>query len=322
MKHKRFLITFLATLILLSACAGEADYYGDSAESAPVLAFDKAVEEEYYSDDEAGTGVTNSSTVRTSLALEPTQERLIIRTGRMNIIVEKTEDTLAAIDSLAGSIGGWVVNSNAYDRGGAKAGSITIRIPAERFDSVIEEVRELAIEVTSESTDSQDVTEEFVDLSARLGNLEATAQRVRSFLDEAKNVEEALAVNEQLLWLEGDIEALKGRIKYLQESAAFSSLTIDITPDELSQPIDVAGWQPKGVAKDAIEALIEGLQTLANVAIWLGIYCLPFGLLLGIPGYFLVRFIYRRLRRRRQAQNTGDDGEDATEEVEVVDPRE
>jgi hypothetical protein len=164
----------------------------------------------------------------------------------------------------------------------------------------------LAIEVVGESVSSQDVTEEFVDLTARLANLEATANRVRNFLDEAKNVEEALAVNQELSRLESDIESLKGRIQYLSQSAAFSTLTVQLTPDELSKPIEVAGWHPEGAAKTAVEALVSTLQAAADVLIFAGIFCLPLFLLVGLPLILIGRYVYKRRKR----------GEEAKEEVE------
>jgi hypothetical protein len=161
----------------------------------------------------------------------------------------------------------------------------------------MDQIKGLAMEVTSETTNSQDVTEEYVDLSARLGNLEATRDRVRAFLEDARNVEEALAVNQELSRLEGEIEAMAGRLQFLSQSAAFSSLTINLTPDILSQPIQIAGWQPQGVAREAIEDLVEALQGLADFLIRLGLFVLPLALILGVPVYLVVRFV-RNYRRR------------------------
>ena len=202
---------------------------------------------------------------------------------------------------MADGMGGWVVSSNVYQYGQTKAGTIAIRIPIEQFDAGMRQIKDASLEVRSETTNSQDVTEEYVDLEARLANLEATADRVRNFLDEARNVEEALAVNQELSRLEGEIESLKGRMTFLSQSAAFSSLTVDLTPDELSQPIEIAGWRPGGVAKSAIEALISAFQGVANIAIWGFLFCLPLGLLVGIPLFFVGRFVYRRRRRLQTA---------------------
>jgi hypothetical protein len=233
-------------------------------------------------------------------AVQPGQERLIIRTADMNIVVTDTEDAMARIADMANDNGGWVVGSNVFQASEtAKTGNITIRVPAEGFQSALDAIRALSVEVTSLNTSGQDVTEEFVDLEARLANLEATADRVRAFLDETRNVEEALAVNAELSRLESEIEVHKGRMQYLSQSAAFSTISVNLTPDILAQPIEVGGWQPEGVAREAIEALVNTLQSLASALIWLGIYFLPVILLLGIPVLLVVWFIRRR--RRGQA---------------------
>jgi hypothetical protein len=202
---------------------------------------------------------------------------------------------------MADSSGGWVVNSNVFQSTDtAKTGYIEIRVPAEGFQSVLDAIAGLAVEVTNLSTSGQDVTEEYVDLNARLGNLEATADRLRTFLDEARNVEEALAVNSELSRIEGEIEAIKGRMQFLEQSSAFSSITVNVTPDELAQPIEVGGWQPSGVARQAIEALINALQVVANAVIWFVLFALPILLVILIP-FALLIWVIRRLRRRERA---------------------
>ena len=237
-----------------------------------------------------------------SLQQSSVQDRLIIRTGNLALIVVDTEETVDEIGRLVAAVDGWVVNSNIALAGDFKTGTVTVRVPAENFDTLVSGVKELAVEVELESSNSQDVTEEFVDLEARLGNLEATADRVRNFLDEARNVEEALAVNQELSRLESEIEVIKGRMKFLSESAAFSTLTVHLTPDELAQPIEIAGWRPAGVAKSAFEALITVLKGLVDLLIQGIIFCLPLAIIVGVPAYFLLRFIYRRWGRRKSAE--------------------
>ena len=229
------------------------------------------------------------------------QERLIIRTADLSLIVTDTEESITAVTQIANGRGGWVVNSSTYQSGETLRGDMTIRIPAEDFDAILTQIKDSAIEVTRESITGQDVTEEYVDLSARLGNLEATADRVRSFLDETENVEEALQVNVELSRLEGDIEAIKGRLQYLSQSAAFSTITINFRPDTLSGEIQVAGWRPQGIARNAIEALLGTLQLIGSIGIWLVLYILPLLLLLGLPLYFIIRWFIRRRRARRTA---------------------
>lgn len=308
MQRRTILIGLVVISAFLSACAGGMDEA--SMEPSKDFFFEEEAMEE-----SAGSEAPNFSadTVQVAFESAQVQERLIIREGNMDIVVENTDDSLAEITRLADSNGGWVVSTNVFDSGQAKSGNITIRVPVEQFDATMEQIRQASIEVRSESTNSQDVTEEYVDLDARVANLEATADRVRSFLDESRNVEEALAVNQELSRLEGEIESLKARMKYLNESAAFSRLDIHLTPDVLSQPIEIGGWQPEGVVRDAFEMLISALETLGTVAIWGGVFCLPLVLLIGVPLFFVGRTIYRRRRAKDQVSETAGANGDSEE---------
>ncbi|MCP5095992.1 MAG: DUF4349 domain-containing protein [Chloroflexi bacterium] len=288
------------------SASSSVDYYDAPADEDGFAG--EAEEEMAFDSDDAGFAA-NMDTSSAIPASEPAQqedvtfpqERLIIRNAELSLVVANTDEAIFKITEMVESDGGWVVNSNVYQYDeDAKTGSITVRIPSSGFTSALEAMKGLAVRVTNESTSGQDVTDEYVDLSLQLENLEATADRVRSFLDDAQDVEDALAVNMELSRLEGDIERIKGRVQFLSQSASFSTITVNLTPDVLSQPIEVAGWQPQGIAREAIEALINGLQATASFFIWVGIYVLPLGLLYGVPTFFIVRFIWRRWRRRGQ----------------------
>ena len=304
MNRKFFAWLSLSALLLVACSRGAAE----QVMSAPGLdtAADFSFEEETaaeasmetasFSDDFNASGQTS--------AIPPAQspERLIIRTGDLSIVVADTEATIAQISEMVAANGGWVVSSSLYQYSeSAKTGDITVRVPAEGFASAVEAIKGLALEVTNESSSGQDVTDEYVDLDSRLTNLEATAARVRNFLDEAKDVEEALAVNQELSRLEGEIEVIKGRMQFLSQSASFSTISVHLAPDEASRPIEVAGWRPQGVAKDAVEALVTSLQAIASFLIWFAIFILPILLIVGIPIWLVVRFFRRRRQRRRAA---------------------
>jgi hypothetical protein len=293
MSQKKLIALFVLVLALV-ACGGQASYDESVPAAAPMereVAFEEApmdVGEAAFRD----TAVANNvATAQTGLP----QERLIIRTADLSIVVPDTDVALAAIGRMAEENGGWVVNSSVYQYSEtAKTGNITVRVPAEGFVSATEAIKALATAVQQESITGQDVTEEFVDLTARLGNLEATADRVRAFLDETRNVEEALSVNQELSRLEGEIEVIKGRMQYLSQSAAFSTITVNLTPDELNQPLEIGGWEPQGIAKDAVEALVTAVQFLLSALIWLVIFLLPLALLFGLPLWLLVRWARRK----------------------------
>ena len=313
MTQKR-LFTLLATLLLLflAACASQASYDEAEPSYAPndTVAFDggdfEVMEEDAIgsTDFAKAEGGFVTSDLEQEMSIEVTQERLIIRTANLSLLVSNTEEAIATITRMAEENGGWVVNSSVFQYyEDAKTGNITIRVPSSGFNSALEALRGLAVEVESENITGQDVTEEFVDVSARLDNLEATADRVRSFLDETRNVEEALAVNQELSRLESDIEAMKGRLQYLSQSASFSTITVDLIPDIVSQPIDTR-WKPAETFRNAIEALVEALQSVAEFGIWFVIYLLPILLIVGVPLWLIARFMWRRWGRRRGTGRT------------------
>lgn len=276
----------------MPAMEGEAGGFSFNTTSQDSVAFDDGDFEEAPMD-------TGSNSAPQSQVAQ--QERLIIRTADLRLVVDDTEIAITSISDMVEGNGGWVVNSNVYQSGESKRGSITVRVPATGFDSALDAMKAMANEVTNESIAGQDVTDEFVDLTLRLENLEATADRVRSFLDDADEVEDALAVNIELSRLEGEIELIKGRREYLSQSAQFSTITVDLIPDALNQPITVAGWEPQGIAKDAVEALVEALQGTGSFLIWFAIYLLPLLLLYGVPLFLLGRWLNRwRLRRRER----------------------
>ena len=306
MKRRIFmLVSLIAVALALVACGGRAAVSEEAvAPQAPPMVGDAYYAESAVSGEAAPVADAALPTDTGSGVKNAMQERLIIRTADMTIVVPDTETALAQIAQMAESGGGWVVSSNIYQSSEtSKTGYITIRVPSEGFQSVIDAIGGLATEVTSLNTSGQDVTEEYVDLTSQLANLQATAERVRGFLDESRTVEEALAVNQELSRLEGEIELTKGRMQYLSESSAFSSITVNVTPDELAQPIQVAGWQPTGVARQAVEALVSALQALANVAIWFVIFALPVLIIILIPILLLI-WLIRRLRLRERAQET------------------
>lgn len=233
------------------------------------------------------------------------EEAMIIYTGDISIVVADTEAAAADVEALATGMGGRVVSSSFYQSGqGAFAGTITIRVPVERFDEAMNRIQEMAVEVRRADRSSEDVTEEYVDLQARLANLEATADRVRSFLDETETVEEALAVNQELSRLEEEIEAYKGRIQFLENRADFSTITVSLTPDELAQPIEVGGWRLGGAAREAVEALLGALQGVARILVWIVVFLLPLALIVLLPLAIIIRLVLRRMGRRSQREIT------------------
>lgn len=287
------IVASILTLVIVG-CGGAASAPTMESHDAPVgLVERQAVVEE----DGSAPGASNSGGADFSSI-----ERLIIRNASLSLVVPDTEAALDEINALTKELGGYIVESNVYQYQEGVQASVMLRIPAESLDAALERVRALATEVRQESISGQDVTEEYVDLQSRLRYLEATEARLLEFLEEAEDTEAALAVYEQLQTIQADIERVKGRMQYLEQSAAMATINLDLIPDELAQPIQVGGWHPEGTLRNAFQSLIHVLQFLADAAIVVVVLILPTLILLAIPfaGVFLLlRAIVRRRRARR-----------------------
>ena len=226
-------------------------------------------------------------------------ERLVIQNASLSIVVDQPEESMQNITALAERFGGFVVNSYLYQRTlanglEAPSASITIRVPAERLTEALDLIEQDARTVQNQNLSGQDVTAEYTDLQSRLRNLEDAERLLRQIMQDAEDTEDVLAAFNQLNYITEQIEVLKGQIKYYEESAAMSSISVELVASQAVQPITIGGWEPVGVAKDAIQALLSALQGIVNALIWLVLYALPILLVLGYPLYLLVRWLRKR----------------------------
>ena len=178
-------------------------------------------------------GVTGSDGSYQTQARLVTQRRIIIRTVDMSLVVDDIQTATDDISRLADSVGGWVVTT---DRREKHSGVISVRVPAEGLDSAIEQLRGMAEDVESEVSTSQDVTDEYYDLQSRLKNQQATEEALIRLLDRAESVEHALAVQRELSSVQEKVERLLGRIKLLEETSAYSLITIRLN----LAPVDIS----------------------------------------------------------------------------------
>lgn len=279
----------------LAGCASPAM----EAEYAPSQPMEAPAGEESASE---GRGVMDSTG-----GLAQTVERIVIKNANLTIVVSDPPETLERILRLADEMGGYVVSANQYNTrldSGAEAprASVTIRVPAERLNEALERIEsESDRDPLNKTVESQDITREYTDLRSRLRNLENTEAQLTEIMEDANKTEDVLSVYNRLVDIREQIEVIQGQIQYYEESAALSAVQVEIVPNEAVQPISIAGWQPGGVARDAVQALVDTLQFLVNAAIWIGIYILPVLLLLFVVIVLPVRFIWRRLRRSRKA---------------------
>ncbi|MFO7741752.1 MAG: DUF4349 domain-containing protein [Anaerolineae bacterium] len=286
-------VSLLAVIIVGCAAAPAPQFLSEEKAGAPAPVESEAEEAPREPTDSAIRGADYAET-----------ERLIIRNATLDIVVRDTEEAVDEIDALAGELGGYVVDSNVRKYEEGMRANLRIRVPAERLDAALERIRDLAVDVNNENVSGQDVTEEYVDLRSRLRHLEATEERLLTFMEEAEDTEAALEVYDRLQNIQAESERVRGRMRYLEESAAMATITINITPSALAQPLQVGRWRPQGTLRNAFESLIKVLQFFVDAVIVIVVLILPVAAVIALPLvglFFLIRGIVRRRRQKKES---------------------
>jgi hypothetical protein len=233
----------------------------------------------------------------------PQQQRIVIKNADLSLVVDDPSRSLLVISNMAEAMGGYVVSANIYRRtlsNGLEVpeGSVQIRVPAERLDEAIAKIEgEGSRPPVSKNINSQDVTSTYVDLKSRLRNLEAAEVQLQSIMNDARRTEEVLQVYNELTRVREQIEVIKGQIQYYDQASALSAITVQLMANESIQPLSIGGWEPAGVARDAIQNLIDSLQVVANAGIMIVLFLLPLLAVLIAPLVILI-LVIRSLRRR------------------------
>ena len=234
-------------------------------------------------------------------------ERIVIKNASLEIVVNAPDESMQSISRMAEQMGGYVVNANLYKTNTSEGlevprASITIRVPAEKLDEALSAIESESDRLPQNKIiNSEDVTREYTDLQSRLTNLEAAEAQLMEIMESARRTEDVLDVFDQLTRVREQIEVLKGQMQYIETSAKLSAISVELIPNEVIQPISIGGWEPVGVIKDAIQALITALQGLVNVLIWLALFILPIVLVIGLPLFFIIRWL--RNRRKKVKEN-------------------
>ncbi len=289
LKKMRVWTTLAVLLVLVAACAAR------GVAPMPTPAPEPAGVGKYES-----PSLTDAGTRAALPATDVSDERMIVRTADLSLVVSDAEAAAGQIKTIATGLGGYIVSTQLWREEEQLRGSITVRVPAESLDDALQSFKRLAIRVERESGSSRDVTEEYSDLDAQLRNLEATEQELRELLSTVRErtgkAEDILAVHRELTSIRGQIEQLKGRMQYLERTATMSAVSVELIPDVLARPIASSGWRPSETASAAVRALVDTLRLLAGAVIWVVLYVLPIAALCAIP-LIVVWLLWRRRRR-------------------------
>ncbi len=215
-------------------------------------------------------------------------QKKIIHTADIRFKVEDLRKAESAIKVRVQAMGGYISNSNQNRQSGNLENSWTVRIPAEKFDAFLGDVEKESIYTDSKNISAEDVTAEYVDNELRIKSKQKVFERYLELLKQAKNVQEIMAVEEQIRVIREEIESKEGRQKYLNDQVAFSTITVSFyqeteasfAPD---QPFYVKIWKSFTSGWDSLFEVIIGLFSL-----------IPFVLVVGGIVYLITKWWRKR----------------------------
>ncbi len=214
-------------------------------------------------------------------------EQKVIKTSLMSLEVEDFQTAADEIGLIASRYGGHVADFSAQNIKDRTIGTITVRVPEDTFEEVIKEIEKVG-DLKGENITLEDVTEQYIDLTARLENLKHQEQRYLEILDMAVTVEDVLKVETQLERIRGDIESMQGRLIYLDNRVSLSTIQI-----QLSEPEIIA--HESGIKKAFNDAIDGFLSAVRGIIIFMG-YFIPVAVFLTVAAV-LGRFIYLKLSK-------------------------
>ncbi|MFE3976053.1 MULTISPECIES: DUF4349 domain-containing protein [unclassified Peribacillus] len=194
-----------------------------------------------------------------------TNDRMVIHQAQLQLKVKNLEKTQMKIERKANEYGGYIVESNVYREDEERVeGTITVRIPEARFQDFLVVTEGQASEVVGRNVTGQDVTEQYVDLKARLKSKRAVEERLLAFMQDAKKTEDLLKISSDLAAVQEEIEQLTGQMKYLENQTSYSTVTITLSQERIVVPgIDNAKL-------DTWERTKKQLATSANLLLKAG----------------------------------------------------
>lgn len=260
----------------------EADHFGDQTEKVKLTQLDKAGETAEAAD------------------------RKIIRNAEITIEVPSTTDAQHQVTSIAETHGGFIVTSEAKQRESNDPAQRTldiklvVRVPSNQFGRAFDEIKKLAANTPSENVTSQDVTEDFIDLEARIKTQKALEVQFLEIMRQANKISDALEVQRQIAEVRTDIEKLEGRKRFLENRSSLSTINVNV-----QTPKPVIAVTESGFRQSLREAVSDSISLASDLVLFFArflIMMVPVTLFVLLPAALMIRYLWRRTKRIRLAQ--------------------
>ena len=248
----------------------------------------------------AASMISADDSVEAPQSLAPAEGSKMVRTGSLDLVVKNPRESSEKIRQIAEHVGGFLVNSEIYGNDEDSSASVTVRVPAARFEEVRTAVRSLGLRVEGDKLEAQDVTMQYVDQAARLRNLRAQETQYLGILKQAKTVKDTVEVSDKLDGVRGQIEQQQAEFNALSKQVETVSLSVTLRAEADTQVFGLH-WQPlyqlKFAAREGIDSIGDYAAKMAGFLFYLPAILLWLAtiLIIAAVGWRLLRWAGRLL---------------------------
>jgi hypothetical protein len=296
---KRATLSILALCVLLVACGSQNQSEFDGGSERQLVAVEPGAPATTAPSSEAGGDQSSGGG-------PVVDNRQVIYDSSIHLQAADTRNTFDRIVLLVETSGGFLAASQVSEAPEEEQPAITftVRVPTDELTATLAGIRDVADRVLTESLQSQDVTDQFVDIEAQLRNLYALEEELLALLANLRDNSDAdpgklLQVFDQIRITRGEIEQLEGRKQLLTDLVSLAAISVAITPLPAAIPIvpEDPVWEPGVQAREALRSLVEDLQAIGSWAIRFVLYSLPILVLVAGPFVWFAWYLYRKVRR-------------------------
>jgi len=299
---RRALPLLLILTVVLAACAGAATRGLDEFRAPVEQPAGSAPAAGVPAEEPTGGRTTDDGEEQPPGALR--DETKVVYQGSMQLVVDNVDTAVVTASGIVRGAGGYIGASERSSDGENPVATITYRIPAEAWEDVLDQLRQLGTKVAGERTTAVEVTGQIVDLEARIRNLRATETALQAILARAERIADVLEVQRELTGVRGEIERLDAQRAALEDQAAYGTLAVTYGVELLAVTEAAKEWDPATEVDRAVASLMSVLQGLATVGIWFAIVWLPLLLVIGAVAAAMVLLLRRFGFVRREVTPT------------------
>jgi len=289
-----FITGIIGIIILKNILFGSSSYYDSRLNNSANYSFSGGNSKKSFDsflpsvapEEYEATG-RNDASVQSSSPDIPKAEKNIIKEGNLRVLADNIDDAVKDIETIAKKYQAESQRTNDSGRGKFRNVDMVYKVKVGDFENFFNELKKVDVEIDYASSGITDVTNEVIDLQARLKTYRNTESQLLEIQKTSKNVTDTMAVYRELNTIRYQIESVESQLKHYANQTEYSTVTITVSQTNAGAMIEDNKWRPLGVLKNALRTLVEVLKGIGSAFIWIVVFGIPIVLIVLIVRFFV-----------------------------------